>query len=119
MFNGAASKPILTNVAFINNWALGACGGGIINYDSSPMLTNVTFSGNHGNNGGGCEDGDVAKPATALTAQIVALARDKGLILLSCGSYGNVLRFLMPLTVPDALLDRGLAILAECFDALD
>lgn len=66
-----------------------------------------------------CEGGDVEKPATALTGQIVARARDKGLILLSCGSYGNVLRFLMPLTVPDELLDRGLAILAECFDELD
>ncbi|TKD39889.1 4-aminobutyrate--2-oxoglutarate transaminase [Azotobacter chroococcum] len=66
-----------------------------------------------------CEGGDLGKPATTLTGQIVARARDKGLILLSCGTYGNVLRFLMPLTVPDELLDRGLAILAECFDELD
>ena len=66
-----------------------------------------------------CEGGDLEKPATTLTGQIVARARDKGLILLSCGTYGNVLRFLMPLTVPDELLDRGLAILAECFDELD
>ncbi|GAB3392871.1 PLP-dependent aminotransferase family protein [Azotobacter armeniacus] len=66
-----------------------------------------------------CEDGDVRRPASALTGQIVARARDKGMILLSCGSYGNVLRFLMPLTVPDELLDRGLAILAKCFDELD
>ncbi|TBW12855.1 4-aminobutyrate--2-oxoglutarate transaminase [Azotobacter chroococcum subsp. isscasi] len=66
-----------------------------------------------------CEGGDPRKPATTLTGQIVARARDKGLILLSCGTYGNVLRFLMPLTVPDELLDRGLAILAECFDELD
>ncbi|AJE19994.1 4-aminobutyrate--2-oxoglutarate transaminase [Azotobacter chroococcum] len=66
-----------------------------------------------------CEGGDLGKPATTLTGQIVARARDKGLILLSCGTCGNVLRFLMPLTVPDELLDRGLAILAECFDELD
>ncbi|GAB3484704.1 4-aminobutyrate--2-oxoglutarate transaminase [Azotobacter salinestris] len=65
-----------------------------------------------------CEGGDVLRPATVLTGQIVARARDKGLILLSCGTYGNVLRFLMPLTVPDELLERGLAILAECFDEL-
>ncbi|ASL25284.1 4-aminobutyrate--2-oxoglutarate transaminase [Azotobacter chroococcum] len=65
-----------------------------------------------------CEGGDLGKPATTLTGQIVARARDKGLILLSCGTCGNVLRFLMPLTVPDELLDRGLAILAECFDEL-
>ncbi|WP_256659148.1 hypothetical protein, partial [Pseudomonas sp. A-1] len=27
-------------------------------------------------------------------------------------------RFLMPITIPDAQLDKGLAILAECFDEL-
>ena len=64
------------------------------------------------------EGGDVHKPNAALTAQVVAKARDKGLILLSCGSYGNVLRVLVPLTAPDAQLDRGLAIIAECFDEL-
>ncbi|MFP5422131.1 MAG: 4-aminobutyrate--2-oxoglutarate transaminase [Gammaproteobacteria bacterium] len=65
-----------------------------------------------------CEGGDVHKPDAALTGQIVAKAREKGLILLSCGTYGNVLRVLVPLTAEDALLDRGLAIIAECFDEL-
>jgi 5-aminovalerate/4-aminobutyrate aminotransferase len=65
-----------------------------------------------------CEDGDLHKPNAALTGQIVAKARDKGLILLSCGTYGNVLRVLVPLTAPDAQLDQGLAIIAECFDEL-
>lgn len=64
------------------------------------------------------EGGDHHKPNAALTGQIVAKARDKGLILLSCGTYGNVLRVLVPLTAEDALLDRGLAIIAECFDEL-
>ena len=64
------------------------------------------------------EDGDHHKPAAALVGQIVAKARDKGLILLSCGTYGNVLRVLVPLTAEDALLDKGLAIMAECFDEL-
>ncbi|MVW73704.1 4-aminobutyrate--2-oxoglutarate transaminase [Pseudomonas xionganensis] len=64
------------------------------------------------------ENGDLHKPNAALTGQIVAKARDKGLILLSCGTYGNVLRILVPLTAPDAQLDRGLAIIAECFDEL-
>ncbi len=64
------------------------------------------------------EDGDHARPAAALTSQIVARARDKGLILLSCGTYYNVLRVLVPLTAEDELLDRGLAIIAECFDEL-
>ena len=39
-------------------------------------------------------------------------------VLLSCGTYGNVLRVLVPLTAEDELLDRGLAIIAECFDEL-
>ncbi|NKQ13140.1 4-aminobutyrate--2-oxoglutarate transaminase [Pseudomonas sp. SST3] len=64
------------------------------------------------------EDGDRARPAAALTSQIVAKARDKGLILLSCGTYYNVLRVLVPLTAEDELLERGLAIIAECFDEL-
>src|SRR5690606_14260883 len=37
-----------------------------------------------------CEDGDPHRPAAGLTASIVSLARAKGLILLSCGNYGNV-----------------------------
>ena len=64
------------------------------------------------------EDGEHACPAAALTSQIVAKARDKGLILLSCGTYYNVLRVLVPLTVEDDLLERGLAIIGECFDEL-
>ncbi|OWK44200.1 5-aminovalerate aminotransferase DavT [Pseudomonas oleovorans subsp. oleovorans] len=64
------------------------------------------------------ENGDLHKPNAALTGQIVAKAREKGLILLSCGTYGNVLRILVPLTAPDAQLDQGLAIIAECFDEM-
>ncbi len=64
------------------------------------------------------EGGDPHKPNAALVGQVVAKARDKGLILLSCGTYGNVLRVLVPLTAPDAQLDQGLAIIKECFDEL-
>ncbi len=64
------------------------------------------------------ENGDSHKPNAAAVAQIVAKARDKGLILLSCGTYGNVLRVLVPLTAPDEQLDKGLAILEECFSEL-
>ena len=53
-----------------------------------------------------------------LTGKIVAKAREKGLILLSCGTYYNVVRFLMPVTIPDAQLEKGIAIVAECFDEL-
>ena len=64
------------------------------------------------------EDGDTHKPNAAAVASVVAKARDKGLILLSCGTYGNVLRVLVPLTSPDEQLDKGLAIIEECFSEL-
>ena len=64
------------------------------------------------------EDAERTRPAAELTGKIVALARDKGLILLSCGTYYNVLRVLVPLTVEDEVLERGLAIIDECFDEL-
>ncbi|MEG0860131.1 MAG: 4-aminobutyrate--2-oxoglutarate transaminase [Pseudomonas sp.] len=57
-------------------------------------------------------------PNAAAVASVVAKARDKGLILLSCGTYGNVLRILVPLTSPDEQLDQGLAIIEECFAEL-
>ncbi|MBA1189025.1 4-aminobutyrate--2-oxoglutarate transaminase [Pseudomonas entomophila] len=57
-------------------------------------------------------------PNAAAVSQVVAKAREKGLILLSCGTYGNVLRILVPLTAPDEQLDKGLAIIEECFAEL-
>jgi 4-aminobutyrate aminotransferase/(S)-3-amino-2-methylpropionate transaminase len=56
------------------------------------------------------------EPDVVLTQAVVKAAAQAGLILLSCGTYGNVIRVLVPLTASDALLDEGLAILAECFD---
>jgi 4-aminobutyrate aminotransferase/4-aminobutyrate aminotransferase/(S)-3-amino-2-methylpropionate transaminase len=40
-------------------------------------------------------------------------ALEKGLLLLSCGVYGNVIRFLFPLTIQDAVMNEGLDILAD------
>jgi 4-aminobutyrate aminotransferase-like enzyme len=40
------------------------------------------------------------------------IANEKGLILLSCGAYGNVIRFLVPLTASDALVKEGMDIFA-------
>jgi 4-aminobutyrate aminotransferase len=48
------------------------------------------------------------------TARITTEARDKGLMLLSCGIYGNVIRILVPFTVGDEELERGLDILQSC-----
>lgn len=61
------------------------------------------------------EDG---QPAPQYCAQMLAEARERGLILLSCGTYGNVLRILVPLTAPDEQVERGLQIIADCFDKI-
>jgi len=44
---------------------------------------------------------------------VTSRAMDKGLILLSCGFYGNTIRLLAPLTIPDDQLEAGLDILEE------
>lgn len=57
------------------------------------------------------------KPDAEAVKKVQARAIEQGLILLSCGVYGNVLRFLYPLTIPDAQFDRALAILTESLAA--
>ena len=61
---------------------------------------------------------DPEQPDADLTKRVVAEAARRGLILLSCGSYGNVIRILVPLTASDALLAEGLQILADSFAAV-
>jgi 4-aminobutyrate aminotransferase / (S)-3-amino-2-methylpropionate transaminase / 5-aminovalerate transaminase len=48
---------------------------------------------------------------------VVAAAFERGLVLLSCGLYGNVIRLLPPLTIAADELDEGLAILEESLAA--
>ena len=50
-------------------------------------------------------------PDAELTKQLVQAAGRRGLVLLSCGIYSNVIRFLAPLTIEEALLDEGLGLL--------
>ena len=64
------------------------------------------------------EGGDLARPDAELTKRVVAEAARRGLILLSCGTYGNVIRVLVPLTASDALIDEGLQIMADSFEAV-
>jgi len=64
------------------------------------------------------EDGDVGKPAADLTKALVGKAADNGLVLLSCGVNGNVIRFLPALTISDELIDEGLDIFEASLDAL-
>jgi len=58
-----------------------------------------------------CKGGDLHQPDADLTKRICAEATKRGLILLSCGTYGNVIRILVPLTASDAIVDEGLAII--------
>ncbi|GAB5457878.1 MAG: 4-aminobutyrate--2-oxoglutarate transaminase [Henriciella sp.] len=58
-------------------------------------------------------DGDPTRANPERTKQIVATAREKGLLLLSCGVRANVIRFLTPLTIPYDVLDEGLDMLAD------
>jgi 4-aminobutyrate aminotransferase/(S)-3-amino-2-methylpropionate transaminase len=53
------------------------------------------------------------EPAAAETQAVIAAARNRGLLLLQAGTYGNVIRFLMPLTITDEELDEGLEILEQ------
>ena len=45
------------------------------------------------------------------TTRITREAREQGLVLLSCGIYGNVIRILVPFAISDDDLERGLGIL--------
>jgi 4-aminobutyrate aminotransferase/(S)-3-amino-2-methylpropionate transaminase len=49
-------------------------------------------------------------PDPATTAAVNAACHKAGLLTLTCGSYGNVFRFLPPLVISEALLDEGLSI---------
>ena len=57
------------------------------------------------------------EPADTETAKILAAARDKGLIILRAGTHHNVIRTLMPLTIPDEQLEEGLDILGASLGA--
>jgi 4-aminobutyrate aminotransferase len=50
------------------------------------------------------------EPAPQLTQTLTRVANEKGLILLSCGTHGNVIRFLVPLTASDELVRDGMDI---------
>ncbi|AWJ92248.1 4-aminobutyrate transaminase (plasmid) [Azospirillum baldaniorum] len=64
------------------------------------------------------KDRGTKEPAAELTKALVAKAAEKGLVLLSCGTYGNVIRILVPLTASDALVDEGLDIIERSLEEL-
>jgi 4-aminobutyrate aminotransferase len=56
---------------------------------------------------------ELTEPTPELAKAVTTAARERGLVLLSCGIYGNVIRILVPLSIDDALLERGLDLLEE------
>jgi 4-aminobutyrate aminotransferase/(S)-3-amino-2-methylpropionate transaminase len=56
------------------------------------------------------------EPDPETTKAVAAACHRRGLVVLTAGTYGNVLRFLPPLVIPDALLEEGLDLLGEAFD---
>lgn len=63
-------------------------------------------------------DGDPSKPAGEIATALKNEAAKRGLLLLNCGSYGNVLRLMLPLTIPDSVLDEGMGILEAALAAV-
>lgn len=64
------------------------------------------------------KNGDPDQPDPELTKALVTKACESGLILLSCGVRGNVIRFLPALTISDELINEGLDIVERCFATL-
>ncbi|WP_318371105.1 4-aminobutyrate--2-oxoglutarate transaminase [Enterobacter sp.] len=58
-------------------------------------------------------DPQTGEPSPEFTRQVQARALEAGLLLLSCGVYGNVIRFLYPLTIPEAQFRRALDIISS------
>jgi 4-aminobutyrate aminotransferase/(S)-3-amino-2-methylpropionate transaminase len=65
------------------------------------------------------KDRKTKAPAPDAAKDLVAFCRQKGLIILACGTYSNVIRLLMPLTISDEQLERGLQILNEGLAAVN
>ena len=56
---------------------------------------------------------DTAEPDPDLTKAVCSRAHAQGVLVLSCGTFGNILRLLPPLTISDDLLLEGLGVLAD------
>jgi 4-aminobutyrate aminotransferase/(S)-3-amino-2-methylpropionate transaminase len=64
------------------------------------------------------KNADPEQPNTQLTQDVIANAPKHGLVLLACGFYGDVIRFLPALTIPDALIEEGLDNFVTLFESL-
>ena len=63
-------------------------------------------------------DGDADQANAELTRDLLNMAYKKGLVLLACGSRGNVIRFLPALNISDELINEGMDIVGDCLSEL-
>ena len=61
---------------------------------------------------------DTREPAKEVVERIVRACYERGLIVLSAGTYGNVIRLLTPLVISDAELEEGLAVLEAAVESV-
>ena len=61
---------------------------------------------------------DGRRPNPMATVEVARRCHEQGLLVLTAGTYGNVIRLLPPLVIPDDLLDEGLDILESAVRAL-
>jgi 4-aminobutyrate aminotransferase/(S)-3-amino-2-methylpropionate transaminase len=57
-------------------------------------------------------------PNPTAMASIIKYCQSKGVLILTAGTYGNVIRFLPPIVISDELLRDALGVLEEAFDSL-
>jgi 4-aminobutyrate aminotransferase / (S)-3-amino-2-methylpropionate transaminase / 5-aminovalerate transaminase len=63
-------------------------------------------------------DRTTKEPDKALTGKLLTAALERGVILLSSGTYGNTVRVLAPLTTPDEVVDEGLVVMEQALEAV-
>jgi 4-aminobutyrate aminotransferase-like enzyme len=63
-------------------------------------------------------DRSTKEPDKALTGRLIAAALERGVILLSAGTYGNTVRVLAPLTTPEAIVEEGLDAMEQALEAV-
>jgi len=63
-------------------------------------------------------DRKTKEPATDFTKQLVNRCREKGLLMISAGTYSNIIRPLMPLVITDEQLERGLSIIEQTLNEI-
>lgn len=63
-------------------------------------------------------EGNPSSPAPEVAKALIAEARQRGLLLLGCGAYGNIVRIMAPLSIEDDILAEGLGIFSQALGAV-